>query len=393
MCPTIVISAYNRPIALRRLLSSLAKAVYPKENQTCLIISIDHGDDDAYQRVVEMAKGFQWTFGPKEVIEQKERLGLIKHVFFCCGLSQKYDEVIYLEDDLIVSPAFYAYCSQAFDFYKANDGIAAISLYGLWFNGYTQQPFIPLEDGTDVFFLQMPYTQGQAFTRSQWKNFSDWLASGDRKLSSDDQLHDSFFHFEPEEWFPLMAKYVVESGRYVVYPRVSLTSGAGDAGTHFKETSVFFQTPLQGWKDHYQFSTLDQSVSVYDSFFEILPDRLNRLTNALRDFAYDVDLYATKAPQHLRKDYVLTSRQCRSAVLSFGKSMRPMETNIIENVPGDKIFLCRKADLKWGWWSELATRKSNHDFFTRRRRMSRRLRLAFTFFEFLQSIKNLLRLS
>src|ERR1041384_3012577 len=160
MYPTIVISAYNRPTALKRLLSSLAKAVFPKKNQTCLIISIDRGEDDAYQQVVEIARAFEWAFGPKKVIEQQEHLGLVKHVFFCCGLTQKYDEVIYLEDDLIVSPAFYTYCTQAFNFYQADARIAAISLYSLWFNGYTQQPFMPLEDGTDVFFLQMPYTQG-----------------------------------------------------------------------------------------------------------------------------------------------------------------------------------------------------------------------------------------
>src|ERR1043165_9108438 len=163
--------------------------------QTRLVISIDHGEEAAYQKVVDIAKAFEWTCGPKEVIEQNEHLGLVKHVFFCCGLTQKYDAVIYLEDDLIVSPAFYTYCAQAFNFYKEDHRIAAISLYALWFHGYTQQPFTPLEDGTDVFFLQMPYTQGQAFTRAQWSNFSDWLASGDRRLSPEDQLHDSFFHF------------------------------------------------------------------------------------------------------------------------------------------------------------------------------------------------------
>ncbi len=370
----------------------MSKAVYPQGKQTRLVISIDHGNDTGSQKVVEIARDFEWTCGPKEVIEQSEHLGLVKHVFFCCGLTQKFDEVIYLEDDLIVSPAFYMYCSQALNFYTADDRIAAISLYGLWFNGYTQQPFNALEDGTDVFFLQMPYTQGQAFTRSQWRNFSDWLASGDRRLSLDDQLHDSFFQFGAEEWFPLMAKYVVESGRYVVYPRVSLTSGAGDAGTHFKQPSVFFQTPLQGLKENYQFSTLDNSISVYDSFFEILPGCLNRLTNVLKEFDYDVDLYATKVPRHLHKEYALTSRSCRSSCISFGKTMRPMEANVIQNVPGNEIFFSRQDDLKWDWWSDLATRKSNHDFFTRRRRISRKLRLTFAFVDFLQSTRNLFHL-
>src|ERR1051325_5197834 len=137
MYPAIVISAYNRPVALKRLLLSLSKAVYPQGNQTRLVISIDHGEEAAYQKVVDIAKAFEWTCGPKEVIEQDEHLGLVEHVFFCCGLTQKYDAVIYLEDDLIVSPAFYTYCAQAFNFYKEDHRIAAISLYALWFHGYT----------------------------------------------------------------------------------------------------------------------------------------------------------------------------------------------------------------------------------------------------------------
>ena len=75
MYPAIVISAYNRPVALKRLLLSLSKAVYPQGNQIRLVISIDHGEEAAYQKVVDIAKAFEWTCGPKEVIEQNEHLG------------------------------------------------------------------------------------------------------------------------------------------------------------------------------------------------------------------------------------------------------------------------------------------------------------------------------
>jgi len=391
MNPTIVISAYNRPQALARLLASLRKAAYPKRGATRLVISIDRGDDPRNGQVVEVAKEFEWPFGHKEVIHEPEHLGLVRHVFFCCGLTQVYGDVIFLEDDLLVSPAYYTYAARALSFYRSDERIAGVSLYALWFNGYTQQPFIPLADDADAFFLQTPYTQGQAFTYAQWKSFADWRAAGDRRLTEADNLHESFFHFDAEDWFPMLAKYVVETGRYVVYPRVSLTTGAGDAGTHFAQASSFFQTPLQRFKENYRLKPLADSVAVYDSFFELLPDRLNRLTDAFRGFDYDVDLYATKARRNLRAEYVLTSRLCRTAQQSFGKVMWPMEANVIENVPGTEIAFCRADDVRWDWWSDLETRKRNHDFFTRRRKMSRRLRLMYAIVDLVRALQRRLR--
>ncbi len=390
MNPTIVVSAYNRPGALARLLASLSKAAYPG-GPARLVISIDRGDDAGHASVGAVAEQFQWPFGPKEVIQHAEHLGLVKHVFFCGDLTRTYGDVIFLEDDLLVSPVHYLYAAQALDFYRADERIAGVSLYALWFNGYTQQPFVPLADAADVFFLQTPYTQGQAFTREQWSNFADWRASGDRRLSAGDNLHESFFRFDAEDWFPVMAKYVVGTGRYVVYPRVSLTTGAGDAGTHFAQASSFFQTPLQRFKDTYHFIPLDDSNAAYDSFFEILPDRLNRLTDAFRGFDYDVDLYATKARRNLYAEHVLTSRTCRAARMRFGRVMWPMEANVIEGVPGAGIAFCRTDDVRWDGWSDLETRKRNHDYFTRRRRLSRKLRLQFAMLDAIYAVQRRLR--
>ncbi len=44
MTPAIVVSAYNRPEALARLLASLRKAAYPADARQPLVISIDRGD-------------------------------------------------------------------------------------------------------------------------------------------------------------------------------------------------------------------------------------------------------------------------------------------------------------------------------------------------------------
>ncbi len=375
MNPVIVISAFNRPHSLARLLASIAQADYPTEAP--LVISNDRGDTSENQATRAVAEKFVWQFGPKRVIDHPEHLGLVRHILYCGGLAQEYGSIIFLEDDLAVSPDYFKYASQALDFYEPDERIAGISLYALWFNGYTQYPFVPLSDAADAFFIQVPYTQGLAWSAAQWTRFADWRASETRTLSRTDNVHEMFLRFDAADWFPLMTQYVVETNRYYAYPRVSLATGVGDAGTHFDRATSFFQTPLQRAKNCFAFKSLDDSFAVYDSFMEIQPDQLDRLTGALRGYEYNVDLNATKAPRHLRAPYVLTTRRARAPILSFGNAARPIEANVIEAMPGNEIVLCRKEDVRWDWLAELETRKSNHDYFARRQQLGKRIRLQF----------------
>ena len=377
MNPAIVISAYNRPHALARLLAAVGKAEYPSDGVP-LVISIDRSDTGNNQDVVDVAERFDWRYGPKRVIKHPDHLGLVRHVFFCGELSQEYGAVVFLEDDLGVSPVFFKYAAHALAFYDADECIAGVSLYALWFNGYTKQPFVPIADGTDTFFLQIPYTQGQAWTRKQWQHFNDWRGKGSPRPTSGDNLHKMWLNFDAQDHFPIMTKYLVATNRHYVYPRVSLTTGMGDAGTHFARSTGFFQAPLLYGKDSYAFKDFDDSVAVYDSFFEIQPDRLNRLTNSLRNYEYSVDLYATKEPRHLHTPYVLTSRPSRSPILTFGRTMWPMEANVIDGIPGAEITLSKVADVRWDWLAESGTRKRSHEYFTRHQRLGKRRWLEYT---------------
>ncbi len=364
MQPAIVVNAYNRPTALARLLASLQHAEYPADAPAPLIISIDRGGSDAVRQI---ANDFTWSHGPKDVICREQHLGLVQHFFACGQLTQRFEAIVYLEDDLTVSPVFYAYASQALSFYRHDDRVAGLSLFGLWFNGYTQQPFMPLADGSDAFFVQVPYTQGLAFTRAQWARFEAWRHSPAAAAPATAPLHEAWSRFDREDWFPLLTKYVGATDRYFVFPRVSHTTGWGDAGTHFDRASRFFQVPLQRGKQRYDFLSFDDALAVYDSFFEIQPDRLNRLTEQLRGYDYTVDLYALKSRANLRTEYVLTSRRCRKPIASFGKTAWPLEMNVVERVPGTEIGWCRTEDVRWDRLSRLRTWYDNYLYFARGR--------------------------
>ncbi len=135
--------------------------------------------------------------------------------------------------------------------------------------------------------------------------------------------------------------------------------------------------PLQHFRREFRFQKLDEAVAVYDSFQEIQPDRLNRLTGQFAGYDYTVDLYGTKSRARLNRPCVLTSQRCDSPIFSFGKTMWPIEANAACGVPGTEIFFAKSSDVKTGWLPALLARKSNHDYFTRQRSLGRRARLQF----------------
>jgi hypothetical protein len=384
--PAIVVCAYNRPSALQRLLRSLQAAYYPPDKPVPLHISIDRAETPEVRAVQEAAESFDWPYGPKQVEVQARHLGLLGHFYASGELSCHYGEIILLEDDLVVGAPFYDYTCQALDAYRGEGRIAGISLYSLWFNGYTQHAFTPMADDSDVFFLQVPYTQGQAFTQKQWEQFRSWQAAGQHLSGPLPGLPDMFLHFDAEDWFPMRTRYLVDSGRYYVFPRQSLTSGAGDPGTHFARPSCFFQVPLQNYKRNFQFKPFDKAPAVYDAFFEILPERLNRLTPAFQGYDLCLDLNGTKARHNLSGKYVLTTRPASSAIRQYGRSMWPAEANLLYEVPGDEIRLCSVEDLHWGRLADLAVHKANYDYATRRHPPGKKALIQFALLDWLQKL-------
>ena len=381
--PAIVIPAFNRPQALARLLVSLQRAHYPHDlapGGIPLVISIDRGagpqgEHDA--EVAQVAADFHWEHGEKQVVLQEQHLGLVDHFHWCGDQSLKYGAVIHLEDDLYVSPVFYAFARAALESSAGDERIAGVSLYALWFNGYTHLPFIPLSDEADAFYLQIPYTQGQALTAGQWSRSLERQSTRRPQAGPYDPLHEMFQHFNPQDWFPARTRYLVETERFYLFPRQSLSTGFGDAGTHFTRLSPAFQTPLQNFKTDYRFKPLDESLAVYDSFFELLPSRLNRLTDAFRGCEYDVDLNATKAARHLRRPYALTTRPLEAPLRTYARAMWPLEANVIEGIPGMGISFGETTKVDWGRLASYWVEKENYEFFTRRRSPGRRRSLRF----------------
>ncbi len=363
MKPAIVLVAYNRPYALQRLLDSLA--TLQDAHEVPLVISVDRGGAQ-FEAVVAVARQFNWPFGKKRVLVRERPLGLVAHLFACGDLVDEFGAIILLEDDLVVSAMMYRYAANAVTFYADDPRIAGVSLNTLWFHGITHEPFMPYLDDGDTFFMQVAWFQGQVYTREQWAAFREWRETAVTDILPSDRMHELFQTFPKTDWFPLKTKYLVETNRYYVFPRESLTTNYGDSGTHVRGTN-FFQVPLQTRRTNFRLQPLAASVAVYDSFQEMLPECVQRLTNQFETYDFTVDLHGTRSLANIPTQFVLTTQVMHAPLMTFGLDLRPLLANVLYQQPGTGISFGRTADLDQRWWARWHSTSRYHTYFVRRR--------------------------
>lgn len=339
----IVVVAYNRLKSLERLLLSLQNAKYPEGHSPTLVISVDKSKS---LDVGRLAQAFQWSHGEKKVIIHQENLGLREHVLSCGDLSTNFDGVIILEDDLFVSPYFYQYTLDSVRTVGGDDNVAGISLYAHSFYETSSLPFIPLFDSSDNYFMQIPSSWGQCWTRGQWARFREWYNQRVQKSTAknEEQLPRDVKDWPETSWKKKFYEYMIEKDLYISYPYKSLSTNFGDDGTHHFGMGTLLQVPLQISEKKYQLKTFSESRFKYDSHCEIDDNFLKKSSLSLTNFDFDVDLYGSKEKLHFKKEYVLTSREVKNeddVLLRFSRSLKPHESNIIFGLGGDEIRLTK----------------------------------------------------
>ena len=248
--PAIVVCAYNRPEPLYRLLHSIANSNFEQENVT-LIISIDKSNN---QDVYALAESFDWKYGEKKIIKHGNHLGLKEHILTCGDLTTVFGSVILLEDDLLVSPYFYEYAKQALGFYNEEDSLAGISLYNYQVAESCFYPFKAIDDGSDVYFMQVASSWGQAWTKEQWTAFRNWFKQNP-ELPINNTIPDYIKRWGKNSWKKHFIHYLVDTNKYFVFPRLSLTTNCEEEGTN-SSTKNTFQVPLQLSECKYLFQSL-----------------------------------------------------------------------------------------------------------------------------------------
>lgn len=335
-CPNIAVVtvAYNRLSSLKRLLASLVRANY-MDNPVDLIISIDKSDST---QVGDFADTFIWQYGKKRVYKQPTNLGLKRHMMSLGKWLDAYDAIVVLEDDVVVSPAFYNYVLQTVTMYQTNKNIAGISLYSFPVNPFTHMPFEPLKNGYDVFLMQMAQSWGQVWLRDQWHDFYSWYLEHDM-FEPAENVPAALFNWK-NSWLRYHIRYCIDNNKYFIYPYHSFSSNCGELGVHAKATYNAYQTSMQN--DIVGSLRLPDNISEmvqYDAFFEN-QTLYEALVLTPDDCAIDCYGYRGKAIVKANRRYILTPVSLPfKTTKSFGLKYHPIEMNIILNNEGNDILL------------------------------------------------------
>ena len=167
----VVLTAYNRPDALRRSLAALAAADLASE--TDLFICIDGPRDEAdaekvaaVREVARSARGFRHL----DVFRNDRNQGLGPSVIKGVGRILDFSEaVIVLEDDLVVSQGFLRYMNQALQRYAGDDRVFSVC-------GYTNRVDVPEGYAADAYFAPRSSSWGWGTWRDRWQSV-DWNPS------------------------------------------------------------------------------------------------------------------------------------------------------------------------------------------------------------------------
>lgn len=326
----IVVIAYNRLDSLRRLIESLLCAEYLGD-RVDLIVSIDNSGTTT---LVEYATSVAWPHGEKKIIAHESRLGLKRHVLKCGELTNDYEHLCVLEDDLYVSPGFYAFAKQASDHFERREDIAGISLYSHQWNPYVNRPFSAIEDRYDVFLLQVASSWGQVWSREKWRNFLQWMeGKTDQDLHSD-SMPSVVSGWSTKSWLKFHNRYLVDAKKYFVYPRQSLVTNFSDRGEHANVTATYQVPLLLDVKKEYKFPEEFAPSNRYDAFFE--NEGLAESLGIVRG-EVDISLYENRVA---KKRYLLTTKILDfHPIRTFGLKLRPIDVNVILGMKGAGIYL------------------------------------------------------
>lgn len=330
----IVITAYNRATSLKNLLKSLSNLHTSVD--VPLVISIDN---QGTEQVNKVAEEFEWHYGEKKVIIHNEKKGLVNHFIWVGDQTEVYDNVLFLEDDLLVSPNLIDCATQIIDFYSKDQKIAAASLYNPIICEMTGERFYQIEDGFDFYFLQQPYW-GNIWFKDSWREFSNYLL----KYQEKKELLPKPIAQWTESFKKIYIQYLVEKDKYVVTSRSSIVNNLGIAGLHSGQGQYHAQNTMLLEKVKYRLCNIQNSSAVYDAFLELNSAILKKYNPELKNYSFTVD---TKGLHHTyTHPYVLTTKPVKKSIKEFSSLMKPTELSIILGQRGDSnLKLSRREDV------------------------------------------------
>lgn len=329
----LIAVGFSRPKSMERLLDSLFTAAYNRSSID-LIISIDKGK--LQDEVIKVAEDFRWEHGKKIIRSYQDKIGLRNHIFECGGLTNDYDAIVVLEDDIVVSKYFFSYIQGAVDFYKDDYRIAGISLYSFDVYPGNGRPFEAAKNEYDVFLMKMSQSWGQCWTKKMWQHFQEWYQAGNYNNIDQVKLPSYVAKWNEQSWMKIFDYYLEATNRFFVYPYFSLSTNNSDIGEHSMTRNNDFQVSLVEGEMHYRFSAYETLIK-YDMHFQ----RLDIAEKVFPNYEGKkmLDLYGDRK-NFTGADFLISIQSLPYKVVkTFQLIKRPLELNCLNPIDGDGAFL------------------------------------------------------
>ncbi len=244
----IVLFVYNRLWHTQQTVESLKKNKFAEESMLCIYSDGPKNESDV-EKVSDVRKYLKSITGFKSItiIDRDANLGLSQSII--SGVTEivnKYDTIIVLEDDLIISPHFLEFMNNALEKYKNDDRV--LNIHGYLF---------PIKGKIPVnFFL----VYGGCWGWATWKRSWDLFESDGEKLLRQIEKMKLIKRFNLNNKFPFyqMLKDQVAgrndswairwhataliNNKLTLFPGSSLVDNKGfdGSGSHCEQNDIFF---------------------------------------------------------------------------------------------------------------------------------------------------------
>lgn len=297
----IILFVYNRPNCTRQMITALM-ANYLAKDTDLYIYSDAAKTPDSQVQVNEVRRYIRTIFGFKSItiIEREKNFGLAENIIDgVTNLLEKYEQIIVLEDDLVVSPHFLEYMNANLEFYKNNKEVACITAFNFPLK-------YPQGFKDDAFFIR----GADCWTWATWKRAWQKFEKDGAKLLAQIQTKNLQKEFDIDGSYPytkmLQDQIKGKNNSWAIrwyasaflenmlclYPRNSLVENIGYDGTHFNnvQKDEFFGKISQTYIQPHKIAIKENDIArrslflFYKKRFSILSKIIRKFRSLLRVF-------------------------------------------------------------------------------------------------------------
>jgi len=337
----IVIPVFNRPHSLARLLRSFDSAHF--FGIVNIYISCEANSSSS---VLKLAEAFEWKHGIKTIIKRDSQLGADAHNLACMAMAKELGHILVIEDDLVVSPYFLQYLEACEDIFSEHL-LAGVSLYRYPIIEMGHFPFSLVPNDEFTYYQQRPSSKGCFYTWDMIEPYFDFLKSFKYDFENY-SLPANVQNWSDEVWEKSFYCYMIENNKFIAFPRFSLSTDFADAGVHMKKQTLKYvhQSPLFLSDNFNVIKKINDTLNVYDSFYELLPNKVKSINKLLSDFDFEMDLYGNKKLQNIKSEFLLSSKKCVKPKLGWERRLKPEINNILLDQIGLFFTLANKNHFK-----------------------------------------------